>query len=414
MTGELILLVILIGLSGFFSSAETALFSISRTKAKHLAKSPGRANELILKMKNEPHKLLTTVLIGNTLINIGASSLATMIAIRYFERYFPENSAGDAVGMATGVMTLLILVFGEMFPKSVAVQHNVVVAKAVIYPLYWISFLFYPAALLLNFIPKLAGQGEKKPIATEAELITFVDVVHEEGEINPNERELIYNVFKLDDVSVSEIMTPSADMFVIDIEKPIDIRKIIETGFTRIPVIKGDIDHVVGIMHIKDLFQHHVGCAETVDIEKIMRAPYFVPEYKKLDKLLNQFKREKEHAAVVVNEYGEVTGMVTLEDVLEAIVGDIMDETDVVIPPVVKIREKEWLVNGSADIEAVNEKLKMQIPESGDYETFSGYVLQQIGRIPKEQEQIVIDNWSIMVKEMEGNRIKSFIIRRKQ
>lgn len=413
MTGELILLVALIFMSAFFSSSETALFSISKTKARHLTKTPGRANELIGKMKQDPHKLLTTVLIGNSVANIGASSLATAMTINYISHYFPGESASHAVGIATGAMTFVLLVFGEIFPKTVATQHNIAVAKIVVFPLYWLSFVFYPIIWFLNFIPKLAGGKDKLPSVTEDELITFVDVVHEEGEINPNERELIYNVFKLDDVSVSEIMTPSADMFVVDLTKPLDIKNIIESGFTRIPVIRGDIDHVVGIMHIKDLFRHQVDSMETVDIEKIMRETYFVPEYKKLDQLLNQFKRKKEHAAIVVNEYGEVSGIVTMEDVLEAIVGDILDETDIVIPSVVKTRDKEWLVLGSAEIEVVNEKLKMKIPESGDYETFSGYVLQQIGRIPKEQEQIVIDNWDITVKDMEGNRIKSFIIRRK-
>jgi CBS domain containing-hemolysin-like protein len=411
--GELIFLLTLIVISGLFSSAEIALFSISRTKTRHLAKQPGRANELIVKMKQDPHKLLTTILIGNDLVNIGASSLATAITIEYCSNYFQGESTNIAVGIATGIMTFLILVFGDFFPKTIATHHNVSVARVVIFPLYWLSYVFLPAIVFLNFIPRLVSRGEKSPIATEADLKSFVDVVHEEGEINPNERELIYNVFKLDDVSVSEIMTPSADMFVIDLKKPVDIKKIIESGFTRIPVIKGDIDHVAGIMHIKDLFRHQTVCSGTVEIEKIMREPYFVPEYKKLDQLLNQFKREKEHAAIVVNEYGEVSGIVTMEDVLEAIVGDIMDETDIDVPPVVKIREKEWLVLGSAEVEAVNEKLKTQIPESDDYETFSGYVLEQIGRIPKEQEQIVIDNLDITVKEKEGNRIKSFIIRRK-
>jgi putative hemolysin len=413
MIGELVLLFILIVLSGVFSSAEIALFSISRTKARQLSKQHGRANELIVKMKEDPHKLLTTILIGNDLVNIGASSLATAITIQYCATYFQGESTNIAVGIATGIMTFLILVFGDFFPKTLATHHNISVARVVIFPLYWLSYAFWPAIVFLNFIPKLISRGEKSPIATEADLKSFVDVVHEEGEINPNERELIYNVFKLDDVSVSEIMTPSADMFVIDLKKPLDIKNVIESGFTRIPAIKGDIDHIVGIMHIKDLFRHQVDCKDTVDIEKIMRTPYFVPEYKKLDQLLNQFKRNKDHAAIVVNEYGEVSGIVTLEDILEAIVGDIMDETDIDIPPVVKIRDKEWLVIGSAEVDEVNEKLKAKIPESDDYETFSGYVLQQIGRIPKVQEQIVIDNFDITVKEMEGNRIKSFIIRRK-
>ncbi len=406
MIGPLILLMVLLLLSGFFSSSETALFSISKTKARHLAQNGGgRIDKLIQKMKNQPHKLLTTILIGNNLVNIGASSIATMITIDLFSNY--------GVGIATGGMTFLILVFGEIFPKTVAAQHNVAVAKIVILPLYWLSYLFLPVIWLLNFIPRLAGAAKGSPPITEEEFISFVDGVHEDGEINPDERELIYNIIKLDDINVSEIMTPSADMFVIERAKKPELDQILDSGYTRVPVIEGDIDHIAGLINVKDLFRQEIREDIPMDIEKILREPFFVPEHKKIDQLLNEFKRNKEHAAIVVNEYGEVSGLVTLEDVLEAIVGDIIDETDIVKPPVVKIRDREWLVLGSADIEDVNEKLRSDFPESTSYETFSGYILEQIGRIPKEKEQIVIGKDMITVKEMEGNRIKSFVLRRK-
>ncbi len=404
MTGQFVLLAILIFLSGVFSSSETALFSISRTKARYLANSGGRANQLIFQMKEDPHRLLSTILIGNNLVNIGASALATAVTIQYFSSY--------AVGISTGIMTFLILVFGEIFPKTLAAQHNVAMARLMIIPLFWLSYLFYPVILFLNFIPRIAGASGGRPPVTEDELITFVDVVHEGGQINPEERELIYNIIKLDDINVSEIMTPSADMFVMEREKELDLERILQSGFTRIPVIEGDIDHVVGIINVKDLFKQEIRSDSGVDIEKIMRPPYFVPEHKKLDQLLNQFKRKKEHAAIVVNEYGEVSGMVTLEDVLEAIVGDIVDETDIVKPSVVKIRDREWLVLGSADIKTINEKLRMNIPESQSYETFTGYILEQIGRIPREQEQIVVGKYVVTVKEVEGNRVISFIVQR--
>ncbi|MBS3809482.1 MAG: HlyC/CorC family transporter [Desulfobacterales bacterium] len=404
MTAQFVVLALLIVLSGFFSCSETALFSISKTKARHLAKSGGQASQLLFRMKEEPHRLLSTILIGNNLVNIGASSLATAVTMQYF--------SNNAVGIATGIMTFLILVFGEIFPKTLATQHNVAIGRVVILPLFWLSFLFFPVIWLLNFVPRLAGAARGAPPVTEDELITFVDVVQEGGQINPEERELIYNVIRLDDVNVSEIMTPSADMFVLEKDQQPDLEKILESGFTRIPVISGDIDHVVGLVNVKDLFKQEVRAKGSEGIEKIMRAPYFVPEHKKLDQLLNQFKRKKEHAAIVVNEYGEVSGMITLEDVLEAIVGDIVDETDIVKPPVVKLREKEWLVLGSADVRTVNEKLRMNIPESASYETFTGYILEQIGRIPREQEQIVVGKFVVTVKEVEGNRIISFIVQR--
>ncbi|MFO7860701.1 MAG: hemolysin family protein [Desulfosalsimonas sp.] len=405
MTPQFVILAVLVVLSGFFSSSETALFSISKTKARYLGNSGGRINDLIFRMKEDPHRLLSTILIGNNLVNIAASSLATAVAMHYL--------SSNAVSIATGIMTFLILVFGEIFPKTVATQHNVAVARVVILPLFWLSYVFLPVIWILNFIPRLAGAARGTPPVTEDELITFVDVVHEGGQINPEERELIYNIIKLDDINVSEIMTPSADMFVLERGGEPDLAKILESGYTRIPVIEGNIDHVVGLVNVKDLFKQEIRTETGVDIEKIMRAPYFVPEHKKIDQLLNQFKRKKEHAAIVVNEYGEVCGLVTLEDVLEAIVGDIVDETDIVKPPVVKIRDKEWLVLGSADISIVNTRLRMNIPESSSYETFTGFILEQIGRIPREQEQIVIGKFVVTVKEVEGNRVISFIVQRK-
>ena len=405
MTGDLIVLLVLLILSGFFSSSETALFSIGRAKAKFLAKEPGKANQLILKMKEDPHKLLTTILIGNNLVNIGASALATAISLNYF--------SNNAVGIATGIMTLLILIFGEIIPKSVATRNNIMIAQVVIFPVYWLSYVFYPVIIFLNFIPMLTGRVKSAPRVTEEELMSFVEVVHDEGQINPDEKELINNIVKLDDIGVSHIMTPSADMFVIDKSAEPQLEKIIESGFTRIPVIDGDIDHIVGMVNIKDLFRQQANECGVLVLEEIMREPYFVPENKKLDQLLNQFKSRKDHASIVVNEYGEVTGIVTLEDVLEAIVGDIQDETDIIKQPVVQIRNKEWLVLGAADIETINQAIPMDIPESIEYETFSGYVLDQTGKIPKEKEQIVIDRFLITINEMDRNRIKTFIVKRR-
>ena len=413
MTGDLIVLLVLLVLSGFFSSSETALFSIGQAKAKFLAKEPGKANQLILKMKEDPHKLLTTILIGNNLVNIGASALATAISLNYFSKTPDMHTSGMAVGIATGIMTFLILIFGEIIPKSVATRNNIMIAKAVIFPIYWLSYVFYPVIKFLNFIPMLTGRVKSAPRVTEEELMSFVEVVHDEGQINPDEKELINNIVKLDDIGVSHIMTPSADMFVIDKSEKPQLEKIIESGFTRIPVIDGDIDHIVGMVNIKDLFRQQANECGVLVLEEIMREPYFVPENKKLDQLLNQFKSRKDHASIVVNEYGEVTGIVTLEDVLEAIVGDIVDETDIVQQPVVQLRNKEWLVLGAADIETINQAIPMNIPESIEYETFSGYVLGQTGKIPKETEQIVIDRYLITIKKMDGNRIKTFIVKRR-
>jgi putative hemolysin len=400
---DIFILGVLLCFSAFFSAAETAFFSISRTKARHLAKENHKSYVLIHQMKENPHRLLTTLLIGNNVANIGASTLATSVTLKAFPDY--------ALGIATGMMTLLILVFGEVFPKSLATRNNVAVAKITVYPVYWCSILFYPFSTFLNFIPLLTGKVQKTAIVTEEELMTIVEVVEEEGEIKEEERELIHNIFDFDDTNASEIMTPRADMFVLDVHQSLDLQAIADSGFTRIPVFESDIDHIIGIVNIKDIFVQQSVPNQTVDIRKIMRLPYFVPENKKLDSLLRQFKKRKNHLAIVVDEHGGVSGLISLEDVLEELVGEITDETDMEEPRIVKVQNNEWIVPGKSDIDEVNEKLPMNIPDSKEFDTFSGYVLDQTGRIPKVNEEIPIGNFLVIVQEMDGNRVKEYRVK---
>jgi putative hemolysin len=403
MYNQIAILIILLFLSGFFSSAETALFSISQTKARHLAKSSSRSATLISDMKKDPHRLLTTILIGNNVVNVGAAALATSLAIGLFPGY--------AVGIATGVMTFLILVFGEVFPKSIAARNNILIARITIYPIYWLSILFYPVLIFLNFIPYVTGKIKKSPRVTEEELMTIVEAVEEEGQIKEEEKDLIHNIFEFDDTNASEIMTPRGDMFVVDAGEPLDLRAILASGYTRIPVIEGDIDHIIGIINLKDLYYSSVTSEKPMDVRKIMRTPYFVPEHKKLDKLLQQFKKRRNHMAVVVDEHGGVSGLITLEDALEEIVGDISDETDKEEQHISSTKAKEWEVLGKADIDEVNQEIPIGIPDSKEYDTFSGYVIYKIGRIPHEKEEILIDDFRITVKEVDGVRIKKYVVR---
>ena len=410
MAFELTILIICLFLSGFFSSSETALFSISKVKALYIAKDGSKTGCLILRMKEDSHTLLTTILIGNNLVNIGASAIATSFAIVYFK--------SNAVGIATGIMTMLILVFGEIFPKSFANHNNILVARLVIYPLLWLSKLFFPLIYMLSFIPKLHGTIDTPhETVTEDELMTMVEVVEEEGEIKEEEKEFITNIFEFDDTSCSEIMTPRADMFVIDVSQDMDIEKILKTGFSRIPVIEDSIDNIIGILHVKDLFSsYQKACSSDsdtpLDVKQIMKKPYFIPESQKLDSLLQDFKQKKNHIAVVVDEHGGVSGIVTLEDVVEEIIGEIIDETDRLVPDIVKLKGNKWLVAGKIDIDDLNKEIQIEIPESSAYDTFSGFFLEQIGRIPKPGESVSKDNWSATVKDMDGNRIKNFILKK--
>ena len=403
MLNQVVVLLALLVLSGFFSSAETALFSISKTKARHLAKKKGKTYQLIKRMKDDPHRLLTTILIGNNIVNVAAAAMATALVM--------DITPNHAVGIATGVMTFLILVFGEVLPKSVATRNNVLIATIIIHPIYWLSILLYPAVIFLNFIPKLTGKIKKTPTVTEEELMTFVEVVEEEGEIKEAEKELIHKIFEFDDTNASEIMTPRADMFVIEADEKLHLDEIVKSGYTRIPVIQGNIDNVIGIINIKDLFLHQLTSGGKIDVRNIMTKPYFVPENKKLDRLLHQFKKRKYHIAIVVDEHGGVSGLITLEDALEEIVGEIRDETDREEPFIVSLSAKEWRVLGKTDIDEVNEVVGMNISDSKEYDTFSGYVLNTIGRIPDEKEKITIGSYLITVEEKDGNRIKEYNVK---
>ena len=400
---DITILGFLLCFSAFFSAAETAFFSISRTKARHLAKDNQKRYVLIYQLKENPHRLLTTILIGNNVVNIGASALATAIALKTFPDY--------ALGLATGIMTLLILVFGEVFPKSLATRNNVAIARLTVYPIYWCSILFFPISKFMNFILLLTGKIQKTSIVTEEELMTIVEVVEEEGEIKEEERELIHNIFEFDDTNASEIMTPRADMFVVDAGQTLDLQAVASSGFTRIPVIEADIDHVIGIVNIKDIFVQQSTLNQAIDIRSIMRPPYFVPENKKLDALLRRFKKRKNHIAIVVDEHGGVSGLITLEDVLEELVGEISDETDLEEPQIINVQNNEWIVPGKSDIDEVNELIPMNIPDSKEFDTFSGYVLNQTGRIPRVNEEIPIGNFLVIVQEMDGNRVKQYRIK---
>ncbi len=274
----------------------------------------------------------------------------------------------------------MILVFGEIFPKAFATQYNVMVARVVIFPLYWLSRLFWPLVLILNFIPRLYGSvNPAYHTVTEDELMTMVEVVEEEGEIKEAEKEYITNIFEFDDTSCCEIMTPRADMFVVDAMEELDIPAILSTGYSRIPVIEDSIDNVIGVLHIKDLFASYQKLTasdeqiSSLDIKTIMKKPYFIPESKKLDSLLQEFKAKKSHMAIVVDEHGGVAGLVTLEDVVEEIFGEIIDETDQMVPDIVRLKDNKWLVAGRINVEDLNKEIDINIPESVSYDTFSGF-----------------------------------------
>jgi CBS domain containing-hemolysin-like protein len=402
---SILILIGMLTLSAFFSACETAFAFLSQAKPLPTANGGGRIGRLLERMQTDPNRFFTTLRIGNHLANVAASCLATGIAF--------QMVSSHALGIATGIMTLVILVFGEIIPKSVALRCHMPIARLAIVPVYWLSKLFYPLVLFLNLIPRMTDRIQGPPRVTEAELLTMVEAVEEDGQIKEQEKELIHNIFEFDDTSASEIMTPRADMFVIDINTSPDLPEIFRSGFTRIPIIDGDMDHIIGILNIKDLLLHSSSAAAPIDLRQVMREPYFVPEHKKLDRLLQGFKRRKQHLAIVVDEHGGVAGLITLEDALEELVGEIIDETDVIEPTIVAVAPGEWRVMGKTEIGEVNDTLQMNIPDTGEYDTFSGYVLSLAGRIPRENEEIPIGKFTAVVKTREGNRIIEYHVRKR-
>lgn len=402
------LVLILLGmlaLSAFFSASETAFAFFRQAKPPHTIRAGGRINDLLDRMQEDPDRLFTTIRIGNHLANVAASCLATLIAF--------QTVPSHVVAATTGIMTVVILVFGEIIPKSVAPRSHLRIARVAIVPIHWFSKLVYPLVLFLNFIPRMTDRVQGTPRVTEAELLTMVEAVEEDGQIKEEERDLIHNIFEFDDTSASEIMTPRADMFVVDINAKPDLTEIFKSGFTRIPIIDGDMDHIIGILNIKDLLLQSSGGLQPFDLRQIMREPYFVPEHKKLDRLLQGFKRRKQHLAIVVDEHGGVAGLITLEDALEEIVGEIIDETDIIESTITAVAPGEWRVMGKTEIGEVNEQLQMNIPDTGEYDTFSGYVMNQTGRIPREEEEIPLGEFTAVVKTRKGNRIIEYKVRKR-
>ena len=396
---DIIALIVLIILSGFFSGAEVALISLSRIKAKQMLANKRLGAHYIQKLKSDPQRMLSTILIGNNVVNITASAITTALMITLV--------GSHAVGIAVGIMTLLILIFGEITPKTYASSHNEVFAQLAAPLLWWLSIIIYPLIKLINLLIsimfRLFGIKTKEKPITEEEIRGMVAAAGEEGSIKELEKELINKIFEFDDISVGEIITPRADMVMLDASAKVkDALPIMRQGYSRIPIHDKEKDNIVGILYVKDLLSQAV--KPSTSIKKVMREPYIVPEAKKLNSLLKQFQKRKEHMAIVVDEHGLVIGLVTLEDVVEEIVGDIKDETDSEETDIKKVGPKKWVIRGNADIDEAAKQLGIVV-KGDDFDTFSGFILNSLGRLPKKGEEIAIQEFQFKILERDRNRI---------
>jgi len=352
-----IFLAVLLFLSAFFSGSETAFMAVNRVQIRDKSNKGDEKANLVDQLLEDETRLLTTILIGNNLVNIATSSIATSIAIELF--------GSKGVGIATGVVTLFILIFGEITPKSLGNSNSLKYAKIVAPFLYWTEKIFYPFVLFFSWIiKKVIGKENliSSAFITEEEIRRFVNVSEEEGVIKEIEKDMIQSVFDFDDTQVREIMVPRIDMVCIDNEA--DVKEVVELaveyGHSRIPVYENIVDDIIGLIYVKDLLKLILSDEDEKDInlEEFIKPIYFIPESKPINTLLTEMQKRREHMAIVLDEYGGTSGLITIEDLLEEIVGDIQDEFDLETKMIEKINENEMLVDARIDIDKVNEKLE--------------------------------------------------------
>lgn len=397
------MLIALLVLSALFSSSETALTTVNRIRVRTLAGQGDKRAMTLLAVLQNPEKMLSVILIGNNVVNLYASSLATTVTLSLF--------GSKLVGVATGILTLAVLVFGEVAPKTMASRNAEQIALRAAGPVKVLMWLFTPLVFVVNNLARLvmklfgADRPSKRELMTAEELRTIVQVGHEDGVIENSERKMIDNVFDFGDRNARDIMIPRIDMTCIDVEAGYDelMEVVREEKYTRIPVYKESTDTIVGILNIKDLLFRAQD--KPFRIAELMRKPLFTYEQKKTSELMVEMRKNYTNLAIVLDEYGVTAGMVTMEDILEEIVGEIRDEYDRDEEKSIRrIAPNTYLIEGNVKIDDVNEVLQLHLA-SEDYESIGGYVLEQLEHFPKEGECVTKGGISFTVTRMEQTRI---------
>ena len=393
----LISFIFLIMLSAFFSGTETAYFNIKT----HRDDVPSKLKDLL----DNPRRLLVSILTGNTIVNVGIGSLAAIITYRIS----PDNQ--NLMLLQVIVVSIVLIIFGEILPKTIAMRSSSQFANIVYYPLRVFMILLHPITLILNginkFVLKLIPK-EEKSFDTEEELEILAELGEEKGSLEEEESDMIRSIIKFDDKTVREVMTPRVDILSLPSDASIDdaMDLIAKKQFSKIPLYRENIDEITGIIYAKDLVPYLIGSRPNVKLQSISRNVYFVPEQKPIDDLLNDFKEKKISLAIVVDEWGGTSGMVTLEDIVEEVMGEIRDPYDLEKSPVSQINNENFIVDGKISIYDLEEEIEgMSFPEDRDYDTLGGLILDNLEDIPKQGESIVHDEWMIKVLDLDGNRI---------
>ncbi len=403
---HIVLIFLLLLLSAFFAGIESSFFSMDWLKIKRLAKEGNRNAKLADWLRSRPKELVITFLIGNELVNITASAITSGLVIEYFgEKY---------LFIAIFIMTVLILTFGEITPKTLSSYYPEKYALFASKPFYAFYIAVTPFRFVFMKIAEffLKKMGLEMPVEShklsQEDLITIVNIGTEKNIFTEEEKEIIESTLELHETTVSEIMTPRRDIFAV--EKGLSVREILEIikehDYSRIPVYEGNLDNIVGILYIKDIiFLKFEGKEEKID--GFLRKPYFVPEFTPLLTLMKKFEEEKIHIAIVVDEHGTVVGLITFQDVLEYIVGDIPEEYEEEEPYIRQIRENKWEISGKLEVELLEEELGIKLPEDYEFDTVAGFVLDLLKRFPREGEEFVYGNYKFIIKKMDKNRIIS-------
>lgn len=422
LTASILLILVLILLNGFFAMAEIALVSVRRTRIKQLVEEGNRRAQTVQRLQEDPTRFLATVQIGVTLVGLFASATGAVTLARPLARLIAMTGipliAGNATATAVVLVTLLIsylsLTIGEISPKSLALQHAEKIALWSAGTIMLLSYITAPFVKIITassnlIVRPFGGRASfSQPMLTEEELKMLVEASEEEGVLEEEEKEMIHSIFEFTDTVVRKVMTPRTDMKTVEVNASIDelLDVIIKEGHSRVPIYEETIDNIVGIVHAKDLLRALHESGGKVTIRELMRPPYIVPENKKVDELLAEFKKSKTQMAIVVDEYGGTAGIVTIEDILEEIVGDIMDEYDVEEPATTQIiDENTSIVDARTPISEINEQLGLQLPEE-EFDTIGGFVFGLFGTQPKEGQKVEYNSLDFIVEKTDGRRIQ--------
>ena len=399
---EITTLVILIGLSGFFSGLEVALVGIRKSKVVQLFNEGKKGSKALHKLKTNPSWMMSSVNLGNNLVNVGASALATSLAIRLF--------GDDGLGIAVGIMTFLILVFGEITPKTYCNANSTKIALKYAPVLLAFSYVFYPVVKFFEIITKgvvkLTGSSNTPPPITEEEIKGVIDQGLEEKAIEKEERELVHGALKFDDTVIRSVMTPRTKMFSLNSKMLLfeALPQINQSGHSRIPIYGDSSDDIVGFIHVRDVLKELERDNKMVSLEQIARKAVFASQEKMVSALLKEMKGRKTHMAIVVDEHGGVEGLVTLEDLLEEIVGEIEDETDLTRQAEYeRIDQNTIVTNGDIEIDIINEIFDAKVPEGDDYASLNGLLHERLQDIPQEGDKVEVDNLRIVVEKVSKN-----------